>query len=264
MPPLESTVSHTGFDTQSGDRVRIPKAAQIVASRIRRRIVDGDLKRGERLASEAELASTFEVSRPVVREALRVLESEHLIKLGRGTRNGARICDPTAEIVTRAAGIALRMKGATLIDIFDARAVGEAAAARFAALHRPKEASEALRRHNACQIKLIDDEAAFQRSQLEFRQILLEECGNVTLAVTGLALQRIVETHVNLIRDQQPGKVVPPKLCLQCVHSQQRLTDLIEQRDGPEAEAHWRLHMNAISQYWVDRASQSSVLQILD
>jgi DNA-binding FadR family transcriptional regulator len=253
-----------GAQPSTHDRVQIPKAAQIVASRIRRRIVDGELKRGERLASEAELASTFAVSRPVVREALRVLESEHLIKLERGSRHGAKVCDPTAEIVTRATGIALRMKRATLADIFDARAVGEAAAARFAALHRPREASKVLGRHVAYQISVIDDQIAFQRSHGEFHRLLLEECGNITLTVTGLALQGIMAAHLDLIRDHSPGTTETRKLKLWCVHSYQRLTDLIERRDGPEAEAHWRLHMNAITQYWIDRASQLSILQIAD
>ena len=266
MPALEATVSHSRLNAQPDstlDQVQIPKAAQIVASRIRRRIVDGDLRCGDRLASEAELASVFAVSRPVVREALRVLECERLIELARGSRQGARVRDPSAEIVTRATGIALRMKRATLVDVFDARAVNEPAAARFAAQHRPKEAAKSLGRYVAYQLSVIDDETTIRRSHVGFHRLLLEECGNTTLAVTGLALQKVVETHLDLIREQQPS-TYSRKSCLWCVHSHRHLTDLIERQEGSEAEAHWRLYLNTISRYWIQRASQSSILQILD
>ena len=187
----------------SRDHVRIPKAAQIVATRIRRRIVDGELKSGERLAPEAELAVSFGVSRPVMREALRILETESFIELGRGARKGARVGKHAPDII-RAMGIALRMRGATLHDIFEARAHLEPTAVRFAAIHRPKEASSALRRHLTYQRGVIDDQPKFVRSYGEFHRILLEECGNTTLSLTGLALQKVVETHLDLIREQLP------------------------------------------------------------
>lgn len=265
MPRVTDTPSD--YDAPStSDPVRVPKAAQIVASRIRRRIVDRELKLGERLAPEAELAAAFAVSRPVVREALRVLESEHLITLERGARHGAKVCDPTNEIVTRAAGIALRMNRATLADIFDARAVGEPAAARLAAQHRPTEVSTALRRHVAYQVSLIDDDIAFQRLHGAFHRVLLEECGNITLAVVGLALQKTVQTHLELIREGEwvPCRAVTPKMKQWTMHSYLHLADLIEQQDGPAAETHWRLHLNAVGRYWTRRDSQLSILQILD
>jgi DNA-binding FadR family transcriptional regulator len=265
VPKFTDTPSD--YDARStSDPVRIPKAAQIVTSRIRRRIVDRELKLGERLAPEAELAAAFAVSRPVVREALRVLESEHLIKLGRGARHGAKVCDPTSEIVTRAVGITLRMNRATLADIFDARAVCEPAAARLAALRRPAEASTALRRQVAHQVSLIDDEVAFQRLHGAFHRVLLEECGNTTLAVVGLALQETAQTHLELIREGEwvPDRAVTRKMKQWTMHSYLHLADLIEQQDGPAAETHWRQHLNAVGRYWIRRDAQLSILRTLD
>jgi GntR family transcriptional regulator, transcriptional repressor for pyruvate dehydrogenase complex len=69
-------------------QVRVPKTAELVASRIRRAIVEGRIGAGENLPSEAKLVETFEVSRPTIRETIRILEFE--ITASRGARGGAR------------------------------------------------------------------------------------------------------------------------------------------------------------------------------
>jgi GntR family transcriptional repressor for pyruvate dehydrogenase complex len=51
-----------------------------IASAIRDAIVDGDLIVNQRLPSEAELSEQFEVSRPTVREALKRLAAQSLIR----------------------------------------------------------------------------------------------------------------------------------------------------------------------------------------
>jgi DNA-binding FadR family transcriptional regulator len=50
------------------------KAAERVAAELRRVIVTGDLRPGDRLATERELQAQFDISRPTLREALRLLE----------------------------------------------------------------------------------------------------------------------------------------------------------------------------------------------
>ena len=69
--------------------VRVPKTAELVASQLRRQIVRGDLKEGDALPPESTLMERFGVSRPTLREAFRVLESEALISVRRGA---ARWC----------------------------------------------------------------------------------------------------------------------------------------------------------------------------
>ena len=77
--------------TLARDPVHIPKAAVVVARRIRRGIMHGEFQPGQALPNETELMALYEVSRPVVREALRILESEALIKVKRGVGGGARV-----------------------------------------------------------------------------------------------------------------------------------------------------------------------------
>ncbi len=63
-------------------------SSEAVAERIRRYVLDGRLKPGDRLGREADLAREFSVSRPTLREALRLLSSEHLVRASKGPGGG--------------------------------------------------------------------------------------------------------------------------------------------------------------------------------
>src|SRR5947208_1246209 len=59
-----------------GSKIRIPKAAELVADTLRRRIILGEYTLGELLPPEGTLMQDFDVARTTVRDAFRVLESE--------------------------------------------------------------------------------------------------------------------------------------------------------------------------------------------
>jgi len=61
----------------------------MIASYLRSRIVRGELAEGDSLPSEVELMHQFDVSRPTLREAFRILETESLIVIRRGSRGPA-------------------------------------------------------------------------------------------------------------------------------------------------------------------------------
>ena len=65
-------------------RVRPLKMADMVAGRIRQMIARGELTDGEWLPTEPELMEQFGVSRPTLREAFRLLESDSLVAVRRG------------------------------------------------------------------------------------------------------------------------------------------------------------------------------------
>src|SRR6266849_1476838 len=111
--------------------VRIPKAAEIVSKELRNQIVRGILKMGDSLASEAELMTRFGVSRPTLREAIRILESEGLVSISRGARGGASVLGPNLRLAARHIGFVLQANGTTLADISRAHMIVEPAAARI-------------------------------------------------------------------------------------------------------------------------------------
>jgi len=65
--------------------VLLPRVSDEVAEQIRRLIVSEQLAEGARLPAERELADRFEVSRPMVSQALRMLSLMGLIEIRRGS-----------------------------------------------------------------------------------------------------------------------------------------------------------------------------------
>ncbi|WP_049758264.1 FadR/GntR family transcriptional regulator [Phenylobacterium zucineum] len=238
----------------------------MLASRIRKRIINGELKAGDKLPPEANLITEFEVSRPTIREAIRILESEGLISVSRGARGGARVNAASTELVTRAAGLALQARNATLKDIYEARALIEPPAARLAAERRSKQASAALRAHIAVEWAAGEDDVLRAKAVAEFHRILLEECGNVALGMVGTALQAVVEQHMELAyrRDRSRQRQNTLKLIQVGLRSHEKLADLIEQGDGPGAEAHWVDHMAKAGSFWVGAVGKATVLDVLE
>ena len=101
--------------------LREPKMADRVATQLRRMFIRGEIAEGTMLPPESELMERFGVSRPTLREAFRVLESESLIVVQRGVRGGARVTRPRRKTLARYAGLILEYEGVTLKDVYDAR-----------------------------------------------------------------------------------------------------------------------------------------------
>jgi GntR family transcriptional repressor for pyruvate dehydrogenase complex len=131
-------------ETTSG-AVRSPKTAELVAQTLRRMVVDGQLKDGDFLPFEADLMTHFKISRPTLREAVRVLESDRLVEVRRGSRTGAKVRVPGPEIVARPAALLLAISATTLGDVMTARVGIEPYAARLLAEGGTEAAREELR-----------------------------------------------------------------------------------------------------------------------
>jgi len=81
------------------DTTPAPRAFEVICSHIRGKLIAGELKPGDRLPTERELAIYHGVSRTAVREAMRSLEMFGLITLRKGSQGGAFILDNAAGLV---------------------------------------------------------------------------------------------------------------------------------------------------------------------
>jgi DNA-binding FadR family transcriptional regulator len=105
--------------------VRPQKLWYAVAEHVRSQIANGELVSGDTLTLEADLLKQFQVSRPTLREALRVLESEGLIRLGRGSRKGATILAPSIKTAAKFGGLYLATQGTTIGEVHQVRTLIE-------------------------------------------------------------------------------------------------------------------------------------------
>jgi DNA-binding FadR family transcriptional regulator len=262
---MDAKVARRAYTSSLKAQVRVPKTAELVAARIRRAIVTGELQTGDNLPSEGQLIADFHVSRPTIREAIRVLESEGLINVSRGARGGARITQPDSEIVARAAGIALQTHSATIQDVYEARVLIEPPAARLAAERRPREAAAVLRPHVEREFELTEDVVAVTQAIADFHRILMEQSGNVTLSIIALALKGVFEKALQASQNARPTVSLPErqKQLRFGLKSHRKLVDLIEAGDGAAAEAHWKSHMENAGKVWLSDVGSRSVIEIL-
>jgi GntR family transcriptional regulator, transcriptional repressor for pyruvate dehydrogenase complex len=123
----------------TGSTVR-PPAYQLLADELRAEITSGRLQPGERLPPEPELCVRTGVSRSTVREALRLLASQHLIVTTRGVTGGSFVAHPDAEQLSEALSTGLTLltnsAGVGLADLLELRRAVEVPAAGLAAARR--------------------------------------------------------------------------------------------------------------------------------
>jgi len=246
-----------------GQRIRVPKTAELVAAELRRKIVRGELAEGDALPSEAVLMAEFAVSRPTLREAFRVLESESLISIRRGARGGARVQVPDGNVAASYAGLVLEYRGTTLQDVYDARTLIEAPCAALLARRRTDQDLARLWAAVAQAERLMDDPQAFIRAHMEFHALVVELAGNETMAVLNDMVRHIIElanwSHVDL----DAGSAENVRANRQGFRAHVRLVELVAARQDGEAEALWRLHLREAENYLLMNKSMTTVLDLL-
>lgn len=104
-----------------------------VAELLSERIISKELPPRALLPPERELCETFKVSRTVVREAMKLLESRGLLRIERG--RGTVVQEPRTETVTSSLRLMLR-RNAHTIEELDVREILEAGVAALAAERR--------------------------------------------------------------------------------------------------------------------------------
>ena len=115
-------------------KLNVPAAYQVVSRELRRSIVAGDLKPGDKLPSEAELAEQFGVNRSTVREGIRQLENDGFVR--REGRKRLCVSVPTSSDLAPRASWALVMHQVTFKELWEVARVLEPACAQLSALNR--------------------------------------------------------------------------------------------------------------------------------
>ncbi|QBJ95561.1 FadR family transcriptional regulator [Rhodococcus sp. ABRD24] len=238
--------------------VRVPKAGELVAANLRRRIITGELGAGDPLPSESVLMEQFGVSRPTLREAFRILESESIITVLRGARGGARVMAPDASVAARYTGLLLQYQGTPLVDVYRARASLEVSAVGVLAGPDHVDALDRLAGMISTGAELVDDAAAFAHHDVLLHQSLVDLAGNETLAVLAGMLVHIIEAHNALfIASHGDGTERPAARAAQRAYT--KLLGHLRNSDGVEAQNFWRKHLDGIEKYMVGDSATTLV-----
>ena len=252
----ESAVAERGAARRAGKRAtgkagakrtngRGPKAASRIANLLRREIVTGSLQEGEMLLPERVLQEKFNVSRPTLREAMRLLESESLIRISRGQHGGARVQKLDISVTARQVGMYLQMEGTTLADVMQARSFLEPPAARRIAESRSLAVIEALRASVEVAKKAYKDEdqRALTEAQSQFSEILTSHSNNNTLSLLAKLLHDIVLRQMIDLTAHTSSREGALKMQWKGIRAREKLLALIEAGEAEEAEKYWRHHV---------------------
>jgi DNA-binding FadR family transcriptional regulator len=245
-------------------RIR-PKAAEIVAAELRRQIVTGRLKPGDKLHPENMLQTEFAVSRPTLREALRLLESESLITIIRGKHGGARVTSIDLGAAARQVGVFLQVNGTTLQDVWLARTIIEPPAAGLLAIQRNPEAFDELEANIAAAREAAQqDLIRYADLSAEFSMLIARHCGNKTLYVLAALIYDIIRRQHEHVTERTLTKASVNKLRQDSIRSREQVVELMRNGTPAAVERFWRAHLEHMRDLVLSVYSAPMTIDILN
>ncbi|HEY1888860.1 MAG TPA: GntR family transcriptional regulator [Steroidobacteraceae bacterium] len=236
-----------------GGYIRAPKLSHVVAERLRAQIAAGILKLGDTLPAERDLLSQLGVSRPTLREALRVLESEGLIRLGRGARSGAMVLGPSIDTAARYGALYLACHGTTLGEIHQVRMLLEPPLVSLLAAREKKDFLRSLERYvNAQRAALnAEDYAAAITAIDEFHGQMLEFSENRALSLLMGMLQGFPAAGYSkfLLTGGESVTKALKQRTVKSTESHEQLVNLMIVGKPAQAEAFWRRYMEETADF---------------
>ncbi|MGH7788499.1 MAG: FadR/GntR family transcriptional regulator [Candidatus Binatia bacterium] len=232
--------------TGAEHRARLREKPQRIADELRQFILSDKVSEGDSLGREPDLVERFGVSRPSLREALRILEAEGLISVIRGMLGGVVVHKPDERMTARTAALVLQARNVSLADVFEARSLLEPTAVRVIASSRSRRAAVAeLRQLIRDENRVLIDPEAFGPVNARFHERLIALAGNQTLTIIAQMLNEVVARAVTAVsKTRSPKESAATRR--RGIRSQERLLALIAAGKATEAEAHWRAHMAVV------------------
>jgi GntR family transcriptional repressor for pyruvate dehydrogenase complex len=215
-----------------------------IAAEIQQRISDDDLRPGDRLGTEEQLAGEYGVSRPTLREALRILSSARLIRPISGPKGGIFVSRTPEESVRRSVSdsiaLLLDLKGTSIEELLEARTMLEVPLARLAAV-RADPAAIAEMRAAIDESDATDDLEVRLASKQRFHRAIAAAAGNAIVeAVTAWAVEVLQPRLRELIHPVCDDGVL--------LDQQRVILAAIEARDPAAAEQAMRDHFGHLTE----------------
>lgn len=216
----------------------------MVAAELRRQIVTGRLKPGDKLLPESCLQNEFEISRPTMREALRLLEAQSLITISRGKHGGARVSSTGTGAVAGQVGMILQIQGTTLRDVWFARTIIEPPAAALVAAQRDPAALDALEA-NIAQARDAAEQDPLRYADLSagFSMLIAQHCGNRTLHLLAALIFDIIRRQHADVTQRTLERASVIGLRKESIRTREKTVELMRRGKPAAVERLWREHL---------------------
>ncbi|WP_043456808.1 FadR/GntR family transcriptional regulator [Gordonia polyisoprenivorans] len=164
---------------------------EMVIDAIEEQILSGALGVGDPLPPERDLAARLQVSRPAVREALRVLEAQGVLRsaVGSGSGAGTFVAAMPAEALTHFLRLHIALSNFAFADVVDARVTLESSSVELAARAHDPARLAPVHEAMAAMEATVDDRAAFNDADIAFHTAIAEAGGNRLVTAMTVAIR---------------------------------------------------------------------------
>ena len=230
-PPTRSTVVLKPVD--------VPKASDVLARELRERILSGELVEGMTLPAERELVKQTQMSRATVREALRILEVQNLVRVRAGRAGGAFVQRPTTKSMASSVSMLIRGRQIKLADLMETREALEPFCAELAARKRTDDDLAVLDRANSDIAVPEADLPAFLQANLDWHVGVAVASHNELLIGFMTALSHAIYTGT------ENAAFVDDNVRLVTGRAHRSITNAIRSRDAEAASRRMRNHVHS-------------------
>jgi GntR family transcriptional regulator, transcriptional repressor for pyruvate dehydrogenase complex len=214
-----------------------PSASERVAERLTSLISSGNIAPGDKLPSENELSKALQVSRPVVREALRGLAMMGIVESKQG--GGCYVTDLTPNRLMAPLSFALSLQDYSIDSLFRARTVIDTGIAADAALNATAEQIAQLRELVDAGYKLVEDPVGFRVMDAQFH-------GLISAAADNAFLEKVASSLYGLAIEQRRQASGKPGVLKRSAADHAEIVKAIEARDPTGASAAMAAHVENI------------------
>ncbi|HVB74791.1 MAG TPA: FadR/GntR family transcriptional regulator [Ktedonobacteraceae bacterium] len=216
------------------------KVFEQVAEQIEKRILDGELRSGDRLPTERDLAEQFHVSRTAVREAMKILAQKGLVDMRPG--RGTIVIDGANAAMQNSIGLVLRLNLGEVggsDSLVEVREILETEIAALAAARATEKEIAAMRRAIQVMDENLHDANAFIEADNNFHEALAQATQNTLIFILINSIVSLLSEQRKQIFDVEGG----PQ------HGQihhRRILESVIRREPEAARATMRSHLRQV------------------
>lgn len=218
-----------------GSSINRKPLTEQIAEDLAQRIGDGDLQPGEELPSEAELSRSYEVSRPVVREALRRLEARGYLLIANGRKT--RVKEPGADLLSLFLKRVLSKDVESWREVTDVREALESLSVSEAAKRVGEAEKRELKQLLEDLEQSLEEPSAFSDADVAFHLALARMSGNRLLSYL---IEETRAAFTSIMRDTR--RVIPEERLPEVHRSHEAIVEAVLAEDPAAAEEAMRAH----------------------
>lgn len=215
---------------------RRPPLHREVAEILGEKIISGEFPEKSMLPPERELCAAMGVSRTVIREAIKFLESRGMVRIERG--RGMLVEEAQSAPVSENLKLLMRRRGHVLQDLIEIRKMLETGIARLAAARRTAANLSAMQAALAVMRQHPDEPEGYVDADVGFHAEIARATQNPVVTV-------LLEPLTDLLRESRVKSFSGPRAVRLRLRQHKEILDRIQAKDPAGAEEAMRKHLSA-------------------